>query len=67
MSEQIEDAVYEEASKQEPVDKEFTFVLKLSQANIILAALDEIPHKLSRGIIDTLQQQAIPQLQEPQE
>ena len=49
-----------------PVDTELTFVLTLSQANIVLAALDEIPHKLSRGIIDSLQQQAMPQLQQPQ-
>jgi len=47
-----------------PVEPELTFVLKLSQANIILSALDEIPHKLSRGIIDSLQQQAVPQMQE---
>lgn len=52
--------------KEAPVDTELTFVLTLSQANIVLAALDEIPHKLSRGIIDSLQQQAMPQLQQPQ-
>ena len=44
-------------------EKELTFVLKLSQANIILSALDEIPHKLSRPIIDELQKQAYPQMQ----
>lgn len=48
-----------------PVEKELTFVFKVSQANTILAALDEIPHKLSRSIIDSMQQQAVPQLQEP--
>ena len=47
-----------------PVEKELTFVFKVSQANTILAALDEIPHKLSRNIIDSMQQQARPQLQE---
>jgi len=47
-----------------PVEKELTFVFKVSQANTILAALDEIPHKLSRGIIDSMQQQAVPQMQE---
>lgn len=45
-------------------DKELTFVLKISQTNIILSALDEIPHKLSRAVIDSLKQQAVPQLQE---
>lgn len=55
-----------EEIKEAPVDTELTFVLTLSQANIVLAALDEIPHKLSRGIIDSLQQQAMPQLQQPQ-
>jgi len=58
-----EEAVVAEAQP----DVELTFVLKLSQANIILAALDEIPHKMSRGIIDSLQQQAMPQLHPPQE
>ena len=44
-------------------EKELTFVLKLSHANIILSSLDEIPHKLSRPIIDELQKQAFPQMQ----
>lgn len=53
---------------QEPTaEKELTFVLKLSHANIILSALDEIPHKLSRPIIDELQKQAFPQMQVPAE
>ena len=47
-------------------EKELTFVLKLSHANIILSALDEIPHKLSRPIIDELQKQAFPQMQVPE-
>jgi len=62
-----QEVIEEVAEIQEaPVDTELTFVLTLSQANIVLAALDEIPHKLSRGIIDSLQQQAMPQLQQPQ-
>ena len=62
-----QEVIEEVAEIQEaPVDTELTFVLTLSQANIVLAALDEIPHKLSRGIIDSLQQQAMPQLQKPQ-
>ena len=62
-----QEVIEEVAEIQEaPVDTELTFVLTLPQANIVLAALDEIPHKLSRGIIDSLQQQAMPQLQQPQ-
>lgn len=62
-----QEVIEEVAEIQEaPVDTELTFVLTLSQANIVLAALDDIPHKLSRGIIDSLQQQAMPQLQKPQ-
>jgi hypothetical protein len=45
-------------------EKELTFVFTLSQANIILSSLDEIPHKLSRKIIDEMQKQAYPQMQE---
>ncbi|CAB4222711.1 hypothetical protein UFOVP1655_194 [uncultured Caudovirales phage] len=58
----VEEAVVSETPSQ--VEKELTFVFKVSQANTILAALDEIPHKLSRNIIDSMQQQAVPQLQE---
>ena len=65
MTQDIEDAVFEETrDTTTATDVDLTFVLKLSQANIILAALDEIPHKLSRGIIDSLQQQALPQIQD---
>ena len=71
MAQEIEDAVFEETNQAEEIqdagtaDIDLTFALKLSQANIILAALDEIPHKLSRTIIDSLQQQALLQLQNP--
>ena len=65
MAQEIEDAVFEETNQATSADIDLTFVLKLSQANIILAALDEIPHKLSRTIIDSLQQQALLQLQNP--
>lgn len=39
--------------------------LKLSMAtlNTIVAALDELPHKLSRRVIDDISQQVQPQLQ----
>jgi hypothetical protein len=56
--------VVTDAPQEPTAEKELTFVLKLSHANIILSALDEIPHKLSRNIIDSMQQQAVPQLQE---
>jgi hypothetical protein len=56
--------VEQEAVQEQIPEKELTFVLRLSQANIILSALDEIPHKLSRGIIDELQRQAFPQMQQ---
>lgn len=64
-----EKVVHQEAEAVEATstEKELTFVLKLNQANIILSALDEIPHKLSRSIIDELQRQAYPQMQEPTE
>ena len=53
-----------EAVQEAPVDKELTFVLKISQTNTILAALDELPHKYSRSIIEELQKQAFIQLQD---
>jgi hypothetical protein len=48
--------------KQE-AEKELKFTLKVSEANIILAALEELPHKVSRKIIDNMIQQAQSQLQ----
>ena len=37
--------------------------VSVSVLNVILAALDEIPHKTARPIFDNLVQQAQPQLQ----
>jgi len=51
-----------DAPEETEVAPELTFVLTIQQSNIILAALDEVPHKLSRTIIDSLQKQAAPQL-----
>lgn len=48
-------------------DSELTLTLKVSQINVILASLDELPHKYSRSVIDTIQQQATTQLQKLQE
>ena len=42
--------------------QELTFKFTLEQINIILTALDEIKHKLSRPIIDEIQKQWTPQL-----
>lgn len=47
-------------------DIDVNLTLKLSAINNILAALDEVPHKFSRGVIDTIHQQAAPQLQAAQ-
>jgi hypothetical protein len=44
-------------------DLEVTLTLKISAVNTILASLDEIPHKFSRAIIDSIVGQAQPQLQ----
>ena len=43
-------------------NKLIDFTLKVSEINTILAALDEIPHKFSRGIIDQIRTQANAQL-----
>jgi hypothetical protein len=48
--------------KQE-AEKELKMTFKVSEANIILAALEELPHKVSRKIIDNMIQQAQSQLQ----
>lgn len=54
----------EQTQQPEP---ELTFTLKVSQINVVLASLDELPHKFSRVIIDTIQQQANEQIQKLQE
>ena len=46
-------------------EQELNFILKLSEANIVLAALDEMPHKVSRRVIDNIIQQAQSQIQQP--
>jgi pyruvate/oxaloacetate carboxyltransferase len=43
---------------------ELTLTLDLNSVNNIIAALDEIPHKYSRPIIDNITQQAQIQLRE---
>jgi hypothetical protein len=54
------------ATQQVPQDPEITVVLKLNEINTIIGSLDELPHKVSRLIIDKLRFQAISQLQQMQ-
>ena len=44
------------------VEQDFNFVLNTTECNTILAALEELPHKISRRIIDKLLTQAQPQI-----
>ena len=46
-------------------EQELNFILKMSETNIVLAALDEMPHKVSRRVIDNIIQQAQSQIQQP--
>jgi hypothetical protein len=57
----------EQTQQPEAKDPELTLTLKISQINVLLASLDELPHKYSRGIIDTIQQQASTQVQKLQD
>ena len=57
----------EQTQQPEVKDPELTLTLKISQINVILASLDEVPHKYSRNIIDTIQQQANAQVQKLQD
>ena len=43
-------------------DIDITLTLKLSMVNTVIASLDELPHKFSRGIIDAIHQQAMSQI-----
>ena len=51
---------------QQQQEPEVTLVVKASWIGAIMAGLDEIPHKFSRPIIDSLDQQARDQLQRSQ-
>jgi len=57
----------EQTQQPEAKDPELTLTLKISQINVLLASLDEVPHKYSRGVIDTIQQQASAQVQKLQD
>jgi hypothetical protein len=45
-------------------EKEVTLTFTVSETNIILGALDEMPHKLSRKVIDKVIEQAQAQLKQ---
>jgi hypothetical protein len=44
-------------------EQELNFVFKVSEVNLILGALEELPHKVSRKLIDNIFTQAQPQVQ----
>jgi hypothetical protein len=46
-------------------EQELNFIFKVSETNLILAALEELPHKVSRRLIDNIFQQAQPQVKQP--
>jgi hypothetical protein len=47
-------------------EQKVTLTLTVNQINVIIAGLDELPHKFSRKLLDEIQQQAVPQLQNNQ-
>jgi hypothetical protein len=62
MDENVQDVEVKETEK---VDQEFNLTLTLSEVNILLASLDELPHKISRKLIDKVVQQAQSQVKQP--
>jgi phage terminase large subunit-like protein len=44
-------------------EQQVTLTLKASWLNVIMAGLEEIPHKFSRPVIDSVSQQARAQLE----
>lgn len=46
-------------------EQELNFVFKISEINLILQALEELPHKISRRMIDNIFAQAQTQLPPP--
>lgn len=51
-----------EQNQQDPL---VNLMLKVSQINLILTALDELPRRVSDPIFQEIQKQAISQLQQP--
>ena len=62
MDANVQDVTPKETQQPEP---EINLTLKVTEVNTILAALDEMPHKISRRVIDLVIQQAQAQLQQP--
>jgi hypothetical protein len=48
-------------------DIDVNLTIKISQVNMIIAGLDELPHKFSRPVIDAIHQQVMPQVQAAQQ
>lgn len=44
-------------------EQEVTLTLKISQLNVVISGLDELPHKYSRPLIDDIGKQVQSQLQ----
>jgi hypothetical protein len=61
MNETAQDVISKETQPEPSVN----LTLSVSEVNAILAALDEMPHKMSRRVIDNVIQQAQAQLQQP--
>lgn len=59
----METTEVQDVQPKQEAEKELQLTFKVSEANIILAALEELPHKISRKIIDNMIQQAKSQLQ----
>ena len=59
MNENVQDVTPKETQQPE---LEINLTLKVTEVNAVLAALDELPHKLSRRLIDNVIQQAQAQL-----
>ena len=58
--ENVKDVAQPQTQQPEP---EVNLVLKVSDVNLVLGALDELPHKVTRKLIDKVLAQANAQLQ----
>lgn len=58
--ENVKDVAQPQTQQPEP---EVNLVLKVSDVNLVLGALDELPHKVTRKLIDNVLAQANAQLQ----
>lgn len=62
--ENVKDVAQPQTQQPEPeVNLEVNLVLKVSDVNLVLGALDELPHKVTRKLIDNVLAQANAQLQ----